>query len=228
MTSDSNAPGAPAIYLYRQVDRDDALGEETNYVRLKILTAEGLKYASVEIPFSEGFESIHDIEARVIRPDGTANIFRGSVSDKAIGSARGVRQMAKSFTLPDVQVGSVVEYRYVTYYKECVRADACGFAGGQSHLTGTLNTSQWVLSKTLFTRKAQFSLRTLSAFSVRWNLPAGLPGGAKPPKVVDGGGRKTWVGSDDTSVIRMDVEAVPAISTSNPTEYTVRFVYSWD
>src|SRR5689334_13396020 len=51
MASVPEAPGAPAVYLYRQVDRDDQESHEYNYVRIKILTEEGRKYADVEIPF---------------------------------------------------------------------------------------------------------------------------------------------------------------------------------
>src|SRR5690349_8348831 len=53
MTSDPLAPGAPAVILYRQVDRDDRglTAHEDNFVRIKILTDEGRKYADVEIPF---------------------------------------------------------------------------------------------------------------------------------------------------------------------------------
>src|SRR5580704_11978958 len=42
MTSVAEAPGAPAVYLYRQVDRSDEQGRanEFNYVRIKILTEE--------------------------------------------------------------------------------------------------------------------------------------------------------------------------------------------
>src|SRR5690242_12096389 len=53
MTSEPLAPGAPAVILYRQVDRDDnsLTGHEDNYYRIKILTEEGRKYADIEIPF---------------------------------------------------------------------------------------------------------------------------------------------------------------------------------
>ena len=37
LTSEPKAPGAAAIYLYRQVDRDDMESEESHYLRLKIL-----------------------------------------------------------------------------------------------------------------------------------------------------------------------------------------------
>ena len=53
MTSEPQAPGAPAIILYRQVDRDDSgiITHEDDYFRIKILTEEGRKHADVEIPF---------------------------------------------------------------------------------------------------------------------------------------------------------------------------------
>ncbi len=56
MTSESLAPGAPAIILYRQVDRDDngRTAHEDDYYRIKILTEEGRKYANIEIPFVKG------------------------------------------------------------------------------------------------------------------------------------------------------------------------------
>ncbi len=53
MTSVPEAPGAPAISLYRQVDRKD-LGRantEYNYFRIKILTEEGRKYGTVIIEY---------------------------------------------------------------------------------------------------------------------------------------------------------------------------------
>jgi len=51
-------PGAPAVILYRQVDRDDGrTAHEDNYVRIKILTDEGRKYANVEIPFLKDQET---------------------------------------------------------------------------------------------------------------------------------------------------------------------------
>ena len=53
MTSEPLAPGAPAILLFHQVDRDDngRTSHEDNYFRIKILTEEGRKYADIEIPF---------------------------------------------------------------------------------------------------------------------------------------------------------------------------------
>ena len=55
MTQEPLAPGAPAIILFRQVDRDDRgeTAHEDNYFRIKILTEEGRKYGDIEIPSGE-------------------------------------------------------------------------------------------------------------------------------------------------------------------------------
>src|SRR5689334_7510279 len=171
MTSEPLAPGAPAIILYRQVDRDDRgnTAHENDFVRIKILTEEGRKYADVEIPFvrSSG-NNVVGIKARTIRPDGSMVNYDGKVYDKAIVKAKGVRYMAKTFTLPEVQVGSVIEYSYTTDLSEY-----------------TLYDSHWILSDDLFTKNAVFSLKPYTSdyfpINVRWSWQ-GLPAGTDPPK----------------------------------------------
>jgi len=107
MTSDPQAPGAPAIILCRQMDRDDngRTSHEDHYYRIKILTEAGRKYADVEIPFFQDFENIVNIHARTIRPDGLIVDFDGKIFDKVLHKAKGVKYRAKTFALPDVQVG---------------------------------------------------------------------------------------------------------------------------
>src|SRR5260370_18574964 len=117
MTGEPKAPGAPAIILYRQVDRDDSdvqTPHEYNYVREKILTEEGRKYADVEIPLVKGQWDIHNIKARTIRPDGSIVNFHGNVYEKEIVKARGIKFLAKTFTLSDLQPGTIIESHYIT------------------------------------------------------------------------------------------------------------------
>ncbi len=136
MTDDPAAPGAPAIILYRQVNRDDSnahVPNEYNYVREKIFTEEGRKYADVEIPFVKGDYDIVNIRARTVRPDGSSVIFDGKVYEKEIVKARGFKYLAKTFTLTDVQPGSIIEYHYMIDFKENYVFD-----------------SNWVLSSDLF------------------------------------------------------------------------------
>ena len=164
MTAEPKAPGAPAIYLYRQVDRNDKTGFENNYARIKILTEEGRKNADIEIPFSKDRESVRGIKARTIRPDGSVAEFDGKVYEKTIVKARGVKILAKTFTLPDVQVGSIIEYRYDYEWEQ-----------------SRLYDSSWTLSEELFTKRAKFSLIPNQNWAVTWSW-TNLPPGTEAPK----------------------------------------------
>lgn len=164
MTSEPKAPGAPAIYLYRQVDRDDQAYKQTVYARIKIFTEEGRKNADVELPFFKGQEQINSIRARTIRPDGTVVNFDGKVYEKEIVKARGVKYLAKTFTLPDVEAGSIIEYRYISSWTEYLVYD-----------------SKWILSADLFTKDAKFSLKPNANFALRM-ITQGLPQGTAQPE----------------------------------------------
>jgi hypothetical protein len=162
MKSESQAPGAPAIILLRQVDRDDSNMHEDNYLRIKILTEEGRKYGDVEIPFFKDREDIKNLHARTIRPDGSIVTFEGKPFEKSIIKARGVKYLAKTFTFPDVQVGSVLEYYYTVAFTDQLLYD-----------------SRWILSQDLFTKQAVFSLRPYGGLSLRWSWQ-GLPPDNQP------------------------------------------------
>ena len=209
MTSEPQAPGAPAIILWRQVDRDDRglTAHERNYIRIKILTEEGRKYADVEIPFdkSDG-NNVVSIKARTISPDGSITNFDGKVFEKSIVKAKGFKVMAKTFTLPNVQVGSIIEYSYTVDLSEYV-----------------IFNSHWILSDELFTKAASFSLKPYtsdySPVGVRWSWHL-LPAGADQPKEAP------------DHVIRMQVHDVPAFRTEdymppeNELKSRVDFTYS--
>jgi hypothetical protein len=189
MTSEPLAPGASAIILYRQVDRDDSgfTAHENNYVRIKILTEEGRKYADVEIPFlKEDGNNVVSIKARTIKPDGTIVNFEGKPFEKSIVKAKGLKYLAKTFTLPDVQVGGIIEYAYTIDLPEFKLVD-----------------SQWILSNELFTKRAKFSLKPYARdFSVRWTWQ-GLPEGSAQPK------------SGPDSIIRLEVSNIEAFQTED-------------
>jgi transglutaminase-like putative cysteine protease len=206
MTKLPEAPGAPAVILYRQVDRDDnaKTGNEQNYVRIKILTEEGRKYADVEIPYFHDQGNVFAIRARTIRPDGSIANFDGKAYDKTIVKARGLKYQARTFTLPDVQVGSIIEYRYAYDMVE-----------------NYVYNSHWILSNELFTRHAKFSLKPNRDFALRWSWPVGLPNGTAPPKQ-----------EPSTSILRMEAENIPAFQVEdfmppeNELKFRVDFEYS--
>ena len=206
MTTVPEAPGAPAVYLYRQVDRDDSSHSphEYNYSRIKILTEEGRKYADVEIPFFKEEGDIHGIKARTIRPDGSIVNFEGKAFDKTIVKAKGVKFLAKTFTLPDVQVGSIIDYHYTYDLRE-----------------GYVYNSHWILSEELFTKRGKFSLKPSADFALRWSWPAGLPAGTVPPK-------------NEGGFVRLEAQSIPAFQIEdymppqNELKFRVDFAYSED
>jgi hypothetical protein len=117
MTSVAQVPGAPAIYLDYEQTNDEDKHEVIYYVRIKVLTPAGVKYGNVELPYDKGDRySIKEIEARTIHSDGVVIPFTGKPYDKQVIKSHSIRYNVKSFTMPDVQVGSILEYRYVLTY----------------------------------------------------------------------------------------------------------------
>lgn len=117
MTSDPAAPDAPAVYLYREEIVDDTLHYHQVYARIKILTEKGkAEFADQELPFERGVSEISELEGRTIHSDGTVVPFTGKPYVKELMKSGTEKIMAKVFSLPDVQVGSIIEYRYRLSY----------------------------------------------------------------------------------------------------------------
>lgn len=109
------SPGAHAMILYREelINAKEAWDDE--YIRYKIFTQEGVRaLADVSIPFLEQQGHIQNIRARTIQPDGRVENFDGKVFEKTVVKASGIKYLAKTFSLPDVKPGSIIEYRYRT------------------------------------------------------------------------------------------------------------------
>lgn len=118
-------PGVPAMYLYREEVTKDDLHVMLHYERIKILTEKGKSYANVELGFVNGANnhyfigednSVGDISGRTIHPDGTVIPFTGKPYLKTMGKGPAYTYQARVFTLPDVEVGSIIEYRYAQRY----------------------------------------------------------------------------------------------------------------
>ena len=119
MTSDPAAPGAAAVYLFREETADDDRHMRTFYARIKILTDAGREeFSDVSMPYEDKEENIKGVEARTIHSDGTVIEFTGKPWQKEVVKAGQVRYMEKGFSMPNVQVGSILEYRYETTYSD--------------------------------------------------------------------------------------------------------------
>jgi hypothetical protein len=104
-------PGADAIQLYYADFINDQDQTEFFYARIKVLNEKGKSHADVELIVPpEG--SISGLKARTIQPDGRITEFTGKPFQKTVIKTRGVKVLAKAFTMPEVNVGSIIEYKY--------------------------------------------------------------------------------------------------------------------
>jgi hypothetical protein len=107
---------ADAEALFWEVRIDDSLPEELSlkhYLRIKVFTERGKESQSkVDLPYV-GSTRIKDIAARVVKPDNTiVELKKEDVFERTIVKANGVKVKAKSFALPGVEPGSIIEYRW--------------------------------------------------------------------------------------------------------------------
>lgn len=104
-------PGASAIQLFYADYRDDDARYQFTYHRIKILTEEGKKYANIEIPIFPWYH-FDGVKARTIHPDGSIVEFTGKPFEKVLARTRDLKFLAQTLTMPDVTVGSIIEYKY--------------------------------------------------------------------------------------------------------------------
>jgi hypothetical protein len=117
MTSDPKAPNAEAEFLNLEVVSDEREHTHSVYARIKILTEKGKnEYSDVQMEYIASEESIHAVEGRTIHSDGKIVPFTGQPFDKEMQKTNDFTRMAKVFSMPDVQVGSILEYRYELHY----------------------------------------------------------------------------------------------------------------
>jgi hypothetical protein len=111
------AADAEAIFWDVKIE-DSAEGGDlvlamNHYIRIKIFTDRGKeKYATVEIE-QVGKRSISNIAGRTIKPDGTIlELKKDAIFDRELVKTKGFKMRGKTFVLPNVEVGDIIEYRY--------------------------------------------------------------------------------------------------------------------
>jgi len=180
MTSDPKAPGASAVYLYREEVEDDPLHFRTVYARIKVLTEKGKELATVRVAYQrsftfnatgsnrEGEDQARDINlelghfevaavsGRTIHPDGTVIPLTTSPADLMASQKSGNQENALTFNLPSVEVGSILEYRYQLRYDRF------------------LIPPFWQIQQPYFVHKAHYLFTPSSVF-----LPTGVSGAGR-------------------------------------------------
>jgi Domain of Unknown Function with PDB structure (DUF3857) len=191
-------PGADAMVLYRQVDVDAKNASVNNYFQIKVFTAAGVKEQSdVEIAYNKAEEKIQSVRARTIQPDGTITEFNGQTFDKEIVKGRGIKYLAKTFTLADVHPGSVIEYQYREQYDDNYYWNL-----------------QWTVQHSLYTRDARFSIKpdtSSYALQLLYRL-YNLPDTVRPQKA--GSGIYTLEVQDIQGIETEDLMPPPALLES--------------
>jgi hypothetical protein len=139
MTSDPKAPGAAAVYLYREETSDDFTHFHRFYVRIKVLQEKGKELATVNVPYRNGRNKVTDIRGRTIHADGTIIPLVVKPDDLVDFKIKGLQVNSVVFTLPSVEVGSILEYRYSIFNQSVT-----------SELT-------WWIQQPYFVRKAHYS-----------------------------------------------------------------------
>lgn len=117
-------PDADAEAIFWEVRVDDKKANHVSYltyVRVKIFTEHGReKFSKLDIPYIKN-RKIEDIAARVIKPDGTiVNMNPNDVFEREIVKVGKLKVKAKSFALPGVETGVIVEYQY----RESIKNDS--------------------------------------------------------------------------------------------------------
>jgi hypothetical protein len=167
MTSDPKAPGADAVYLDIEEIANDPLHYQSYYARIKVLTEKGKELATVTIPYLKGNKKVADIKGRTIHADGT--VIPLAVKPEDLLSAKsGEMQFGRVvFTLPSVEVGSILEYRYDLRYDD-----------------NEFSSPLWEIQRPYFIHAAHYSFTPFKAF-----MPNGTPGTETNRYLVDSRGR---------------------------------------
>jgi len=133
-------PGASAIQLYYADFIKDDEQTEFFYTRIKVLNEKGKERADVEIVVPPD-GSISSLKARTIHPDGKIIEFTGKPFQKTLIKGKGVKVLAKTFTMPDVTVGSILEYKYKIDWP------------------GIFTDNSWTIQHDLYTVKESFRMK---------------------------------------------------------------------
>jgi hypothetical protein len=139
ITADPKAPGAAAVYLDLEEKTDDAVHFHSYYARIKVLTEKGKELATVHVPYERGQFQVTAIQGRTIHPDGSIAPLQAKPSDLLAYRGAGHQYNDMAFTLPDVQVGSILEYRLQIRYSE-----------------DTVSSPVWRIQQPYFVHKAHY------------------------------------------------------------------------
>jgi hypothetical protein len=158
MTAEPKAPGADAIYLYREETDGGSANYRTVYERIKVLKEKGKELATIRIPYEPGSNTIAEFEGRTIHADGVVVPLTEKPSDLTDYKSKNYQINSLVYTLPSVEVGSILEYRFK------FRA-----TGGS-----WLPAPTWEVQQAYFVRKAHYTYHASAGMAYTARLGPGV------------------------------------------------------
>jgi hypothetical protein len=154
MTLDPKAPGAAAVILYREELVDDNFRYRSFMVRIKVLTEKGMEAATIHIPYYKSWSKVSNIQGRTVHPDGTVYPLAAKPSELTDVKSKFIQYNEMVFTLPNVEVGSVIEFRLQIHYDP----------------QGPLPQPEWIIQQAFFVHKAHYLFQpSYRGTSIAWS-----------------------------------------------------------
>jgi hypothetical protein len=200
------SPGDSAMILYREVEENDQKGFLREYVRIKIFKQEGLEFANVRtVPYRPEEESIVVLKGRTIHPDGSITEFSGHTAQESAARSRSSNETVTAFALPEVTVGSIIEYHYTIQANHT--AAECDPDNPASNCE--FHNSSWPVAQELFQREVHFSFvpREKNSFNI---FPYLLPPDKKPVDRMIGRERRLSLDLTDVAPVLTEAFMPPA------------------
>jgi len=213
MTADPKAPGAAAVYLYREETTDDNLHFHSYYERIKVLTEKGKELATIHIPYQHGDFKVTDIKGRTIHADGTVIPLTTKPSDLMDIKTKNLQFNQMVFTLPSAEVGSILEYRLQTRYSDNI-----------------VSSPSWEIQQPFFVRKAHYFFKPASGGNSISNSRGQV---LSRIMWVTSGVPTTSVVNDQSGRYSVDLTDIPAIPSEdwmpplNTIKWRVEFYYTY-
>ena len=128
----------PAVILNREQTDDNMNNSQIVYERIKILSEAGRKYATIDLPYGRSV-NISELKGRTVHADGSITPFAGKAVETARTGADGIPFTVETFTLPDAEPGSILDFRYTLHYTD-----------------DQVSPPEWEVQTDLFQRNAYF------------------------------------------------------------------------
>ena len=139
-----------------------------HYLRVKVFTERGRESQSrIDLEYGKMYGTeikIKDIAARTIKPDGSiVELKKEDIFERTIAKASGLKIQARSFAMPAVEPGCIIEYRWKEIRVRATQT-TCASSFNEISRCAAYSTS----SSRISTQNASFNSITMQGHSSPW------------------------------------------------------------